>query len=113
MGDHPFIVSLHFAFQDISNVYMCFDFFTGGDLFYHLKKEGRFKEDRTRFYISEVILALEHLHENQIIYRDLKPENIVLDGDGHIRLIDFGLSKDVELDYDPWNTLLNTTIEIL
>jgi len=58
-----------------------------------MKKEGRFTENKARFYTSEVILALEHLHENGIIYRDLKPENILVNQDGHIKLTDFGLSK--------------------
>jgi len=62
-------------------------------LFYHLKKEGRFTESRTVFYAAEILLALECLHKNGIIYRDLKPENVLLDSDGHIKLTDFGLSK--------------------
>ena len=55
----------------------------------------KFSEDKTRFYASEIICALEYLHNNEIIYRDLKPENILLDSDGHLRLVDFGLSKFV------------------
>ena len=69
------------------------DFLNGGELFYHLKKEGRFSEHRTQFYAAEILLALECLHKNGIIYRDLKPENVLLDSDGHIKLTDFGLSK--------------------
>lgn len=69
------------------------DFLNGGELFYHLRREQRFNEDRIRFYAAEIILALEYLHSRGIIYRDLKPENILLDSDGHIKLTDFGLSK--------------------
>lgn len=69
------------------------DFLNGGELFYHLRREQRFSEDRTRFYAAEILVALECLHENGIIYRDLKPENVLLDSDGHIKLTDFGLSK--------------------
>ena len=65
----------------------------GGELFFHLCNEIRFTEERARFYAAEILLALNHLHESGIIYRDLKPENVLLDGDGHIRLTDFGLSK--------------------
>lgn len=91
---HPFIVSLRFAFQSKTKLYMILDFFNGGELFYHLKNEKRFSEDRARFYAAEIILAFEELHRNNIVYRDLKPENILLDSEGHLRLTDFGLSKD-------------------
>jgi len=92
--DHPFLVSLKFAFQTDTKVYMVLDYFTGGELFFHLKHGGRFSEARARFYTAEITLALECLHENNIIYRDLKPENVLLDDDGHVRLTDFGLSKE-------------------
>jgi serine/threonine protein kinase len=62
-------------------------------LFYHLRREQRFSEDRARFYAAEILLALECLHSNGVIYRDLKPENVILDSDGHVKLTDFGLSK--------------------
>ena len=57
-----------------------------------------FNEDEARFYIAELLLAIEHLHEKKIIYRDLKPENVLLDGTGHLKLADFGLSKQVGND---------------
>jgi serine/threonine protein kinase len=69
------------------------DFLNGGELFFHLRKDTRFNEMRTRFYAAEIILALECLHKNGIIYRDLKPENVILDQYGHLKLTDFGLSK--------------------
>ena len=72
---------------------MVMDFLNGGELFYHLRRELRFSEQRIRFYAAEIVLALEALHKEGIIYRDLKPENILLDHQGHIRLTDFGLSK--------------------
>jgi len=92
--NHPFIVSLRFAFQTDVKLYLVTDFFNGGELFWHLKNETNFTETRTRFYAAEIVLALECLHENGIVYRDMKPENLLLDADGHIRLTDFGLSKD-------------------
>ena len=66
----------------------------GGELFFHLGKEGRFNEDRSRFYCAQITLALEHLHSMNVIYRDLKPENVLLDHKGNVRLTDFGLSKE-------------------
>jgi serine/threonine protein kinase len=69
------------------------EFINGGELFYHLKREGRFSEERIRFYAAECVLAIEHLHSQGIIYRDLKPENLLLDSEGHIKITDFGLSK--------------------
>ena len=90
----PFIVSLRYAFQTENKLYMILDYFTGGELFFHLKSEGRFTEERAKFYGAEIILAIEILHQNTIAYRDLKPENVLLDTDGHVRLTDFGLSKE-------------------
>ena len=66
----------------------------GGELFFHLGKEGRFTEERSRFYCAQITLALEHLHSMNVIYRDLKPENVLLDHKGNVRLTDFGLSKE-------------------
>jgi len=69
------------------------EFINGGELFFHLKNEGRFKEHRAQFYAAEIVLALEYLHDSGVVYRDVKPENILVDCEGHIRLTDFGLSK--------------------
>ncbi|GAM19777.1 hypothetical protein SAMD00019534_029520 [Acytostelium subglobosum LB1] len=91
--NHPFIVRLHFAFQNDNFLFMCMDYIPGGELFQHLQKAGRFPEELAKFYIAEVITSLDYLHSNNIIYRDIKPENILLDEDGHIKLTDFGLSK--------------------
>jgi len=90
---HPFIVRLRFAFQNEEKLYLVTDYYNGGSLFYHLKKVRMFSEDRARFYGAELLLALDHLHSQNIIYRDLKLENILLDHLGHIALTDFGLSK--------------------
>lgn len=92
---HPFIVNLRFAFQTKDKLYMILDYVNGGELFFHLKKNGKFSEDRVIFYAAEISSALSHLHSHGIVYRDLKPENILLDMDGHIVITDFGLSKEV------------------
>ena len=90
---HPFIVNLIYAFQTETDLYLITPFMQGGDLFYHLHRLGYFNEERAKFYLVEVIIALHYLHQNNCIYRDLKPENILLDDNGHIKLVDFGLSK--------------------
>jgi serine/threonine protein kinase len=69
------------------------EYLKGGDISSLLEKHGYFKEEIARFYIAELVLAVEYLHNNGIIHRDLKPDNILLDSAGHIKLIDFGLSK--------------------
>lgn len=91
---HPFIVKLHYAFQTEGKLYLILDFLRGGDLFTRLSKEVMFTEEDVKFYLAELALALDHLHQLGIIYRDLKPENILLDSDGHVSLTDFGLSKE-------------------
>lgn len=90
---HPFIVKLHYAFQTSSRLYLILTYASGGELFSFLHTEKMFNDDQARFYIAELLLGLEHLHELGIIYRDLKPENVMLDKDGHLLLTDFGLSK--------------------
>ena len=94
--NHPLIVKMHFCFQDPKNLYFIMDLIQGGDLLYHLRLHNRFDDEKTRFYIAELILILEFLHENNVIYRDIKPENILIDKTGHIKLVDFGLSKIFE-----------------
>lgn len=91
--DHPFIVGLKYSFQTASKLVMISDYCCGGEIFFHLKKFRSFSEAMVRFYAAELVAAIGHLHERNIIYRDLKPENILLDGTGHVRLTDFGLSK--------------------
>jgi len=67
--NHPFIVSLKFAFQTDAKLYIVMDYHNGGELFYHLRKKKRFNNDEARFYFSQLVLAIEFLHSNQIIYR--------------------------------------------
>ncbi|KAA8567438.1 hypothetical protein MFRU_040g00410 [Monilinia fructicola] len=108
-ADSPFIVGLKFSFQTPTDLYLVTDYMSGGELFWHLQKEGRFDEKRAKFYIAELILALQHLHKHDIVYRDLKPENILLDANGHIALCDFGLSKANLTKNATTNTFCGTT----
>ena len=90
----PFICSLLCHFQTNDNIYLVFDYYSGGDLFYYLGNYKKFNEDVVRFYAAEIYLTLSYLHSKGIIYRDLKPENVVLDKYGHIKLVDMGLAKE-------------------
>ncbi len=93
-NDHPFLVGLKYSFQTDDKLYLVLDYISGGELFYHLQQARRFEEDRARFYAAEILIALEFLHHNGVIYRDLKPENVLLDMNGHVALTDFGLCKE-------------------
>lgn len=106
--NNPFIVPLKFSFQSEQKLYLVLAFVNGGELFHHLQREQRFNEQRSRFYSAELLLALEHLHELDVVYRDLKPENILLDYTGHIALCDFGLCKLNMKDSDTTNTFCGT-----
>ena len=90
---HPFIVNMHYSFQDKDNLYLVMDLLTGGDLRYHICKHHRFSEEKSKFFIACLLLALEYCHSNHIIHRDIKPENLVLDSKGYLHLTDFGIAK--------------------
>lgn len=106
--NNPFVVPLKFSFQSPEKLYLVLSFINGGELFYHLQKSGKFSMDRSRFYIAELLSALESLHELNVIYRDLKPENILIDYQGHIALCDFGLCKLNMSNDDKTNTFCGT-----
>ncbi|EAT34007.1 AAEL013729-PA, partial [Aedes aegypti] len=90
-GDRRWITNLHYAFQDDINLYLVMDYYCGGDLLTLLSKfEDRLPEDMARFYITEMVLAINSIHELKYVHRDIKPDNIVLDASGHVRLADFG-----------------------
>ncbi len=90
---HPFLVRIHYAFETPHRLYFVQEFMRGGELFRLMETERLLVEPEARFYLCEIALALEYLHSLNIVYRDLKTENIMLDAEGHIKLIDFGLSK--------------------
>ena len=93
-SNHPFIIKLDYAFQTTTKLFLIMEYCKNGDLSKHLLFDKKFPEIRAKFYICEILLALEYLHEKNIIFRDLKPDNVVLDEDGHCKLTDFGLSKE-------------------
>ena len=106
----PFIVNIKSAFQDETNLYIVSEFLQGGDLFFHLheKRNVVFPEEKAKFYVIELVVALDFLHKNNMVYRDLKPENILLDSQGHVKLTDFGLSKIFENENDKAYTVCGT-----
>lgn len=91
----PFISTLYFAFQTSENLYLIIDYCPGGNLLDHILR-NLFEEDEAKFYIAELILGIEQLHNLNILYRDLKPENIYISSDNHIKLADFGFAKEKE-----------------
>ena len=94
----PFLVGMVFCFQTIERIYFVMPFIRGGELFQHLRNEKYFKEDKVKFYAAIIGLSLDYLHNHGIIYRDIKPENILIEEDGYLKLIDFGMAKMLEGD---------------
>ena len=92
--NHPFIVNMHYAFQDKENLYLVMDMLSGGDLRYHVSRYRKFSEEQTRFFIANMVYALQYIHEHNVIHRDIKPENLVLDEKGYVRITDFGIAKE-------------------
>uniref|UniRef100_A0A673MKX9 non-specific serine/threonine protein kinase n=1 Tax=Sinocyclocheilus rhinocerous TaxID=307959 RepID=A0A673MKX9_9TELE len=90
-GDCQWITRLYYAFQDDNFLYLVMDYYVGGDLLTLLSKfEDRLPEDMARFYLAEMVLAIDSVHQLHYVHRDIKPDNILLDVNGHIRLADFG-----------------------
>ena len=94
--DHPFIVQMKGLSQDSRYVYICLEYVQGGELFTHLRRQKRFGKIQASFFGAQVVLMLEHLHSNNVVYRDLKPENLLIDSMGYLKLSDFGFAKVVK-----------------
>ena len=92
--NHSFIVNMHYAFQDRDNLYLVMDLLNGGDLRFHISRYRKFSEEQTRFFIANIIYAIDYIHSNNVIHRDIKPENLVLDDKGYVRITDFGIAKE-------------------
>ncbi|KAF8577309.1 kinase-like protein [Ramaria rubella] len=94
------IVKMFYSFQDRDHLYLVLEFMGGGDLLNLLIERDVFEEDFARFYIAEMILAIEQCHKQGFIHRDIKPDNFLFDPDGHIKLSDFGLATDLHWAHD-------------
>ncbi|KAI9812768.1 MAG: serine/threonine protein kinase, AGC [Pycnora praestabilis] len=96
VAGHPFITTMITSFSDEESLYMLLEYCPGGEVFTYLRRARRFDEPTACFYAAEIVLILEFLHEREgVAYRDLKPENILIDGEGHLKLVDFGFAKRV------------------
>lgn len=90
---HPFTTGLKFAFQSENNLYLGMHYIPGGTLRELIKREGHLDIGWVTQYTSELVLAISHMHSLRMLYRDIKPHNVMIDAEGHINIIDFGLSK--------------------
>lgn len=94
------IVQLFYAFQDADHLYLVLEYMGGGDLLNLLVERDTFPESMTRFYIAEMVLALQETHSLGYIHRDIKPDNFLFTPEGHIRVSDFGLATDLHWAHD-------------
>lgn len=89
----PFLINLEYFYQTVNNLFYVMPLVLGNNLHEMLKIEFKFRESVARFYLAQIVLALEFLQFIGVIHRDIKPENIVLDSNGYVKLVDFGLCK--------------------
>lgn len=95
VGEHPLVVKMHYSFQDHDHLYFIMEYLHGGDMMTMLIRQDFLPEEWAKFYIAELVVAIDALHRTGIIHRDIKPDNILFRKDGHICLSDFGLSKSL------------------
>ena len=90
------IVNMYGSFHDPRYIYLLLEYIVGGEFFTHLRKAGRFENEQSKFYASQIAAIFEYCHSKNIVYRDLKPENILINMDGYMKLSDFGFAKVIE-----------------
>jgi serum/glucocorticoid-regulated kinase 2 len=95
---HPLIVNLHFAFQDMNNLFLVVDLMSGGDFRFYMIRKPDFDEGQLRFFAACLLSGFEYLHTNNIVHRDIKPENLVLDQKGYVHITDFGIARMTNSD---------------
>jgi serine/threonine protein kinase len=98
LGGHPGIIEMHATFQDFSCLYFLLELCEGGELWSALQVDGKpvgTHPSLAQFWMAELLLSVEHIHSHGMVHRDLKPENLLLTGAGHLKVIDFGTSKDL------------------
>merc|ERR1711991_666952 len=108
LSEHPFIVQLYGTFQDHKRIYFVMEYLAGGELFSRLWLKDRFSTNAAKFYLSEIFLAIEYIHDAGYCYRDLKPENVMLDEEGHCRLVDFGFARAPDAQSGLMKTMVGT-----
>lgn len=99
-ADHPFVCNLCFAFQSNDFLYLVMEFLPGGDLMTLLIARDTLTEEESRFYVAEMVIAIDTIHRLGFIHRDVKPDNLLIDRSGHIKLSDFGLCKSFNVDVE-------------
>jgi serine/threonine protein kinase len=110
--DCDFVASLRFSFRTDDKLYLVFDHYDGSELFYQLKRKGKFTEDQARFYAAELVTVLEQLHQRGVIFGNLRPENVLLRSDGHIAVTE-NLFKVTQIDHSQLTQSFNSNAEYL
>lgn len=99
-ANHEFVCQLCYAFQNSEFLYLVMEFLPGGDLMTLLIDRDTLTEEAARFYIAEMVVAIDTIHKLGFIHRDVKPDNLLIDKDGHLKLSDFGLCKSFNVDVE-------------
>lgn len=95
----PFLLNLCYSYQDDQNYYLWLEYPAGGELLTFLSSLPAIRDDDLRFYIAEIVIALEFIHEHSLVFRDLSPANILLSQDGHIKLGGYGTHKTIAMEH--------------
>ena len=107
---HPFIVTMYHTYQDDRNLYIIAEFVPGGELATQLREKGTFDNDVAKFYAAQVVMSLQYLHSEEVIFRGVSPENLLIDSQGYLKLIDFGFAKKFKPDDEDPNSTKTFTL---